>query len=114
LGTQGSGILGNGYELEEITGEGGKILGKRRLHLCLGCCRGDLNNDFVLVVYQVDGFYIRFDSIQIVQLPSEQIIEEMQVKILGMEMKIKEVQLAANLDSGRKLRKFFFDIIEKV
>jgi hypothetical protein len=112
LPAQLSGVFRNRDEFEGISGIGGEVFGKRRLDLCLGGGSGNLYDDFVGEVNQIDCFGILLDGVHILQLPAEQFIEKLKVKILGMEVKIKQVQFTARFNSEGKEEQFFFDVIE--
>src|SRR6266571_4922649 len=109
---QGVGVFCDRDKFKNIAGIGGEILGKRRFDLLPGGRGGDLDNNFIAVVNQVDSFTVRLEGVHILQLPAKQFIEEKQVEIFGMEVQVEEIQLAAQLDFCSKSRELADDVVE--
>lgn len=107
-------VFGDGDELESVSSVCGVGLNECGFHLALRRGGGDLNDDFVDVVGQVEGGGVVPHCIQVAELPVEEHVQEMKKKILRMLMQVQKIQAAAHFDPVRKRVEHFFDGVEPV
>ena len=82
-------VLGDGDELEGVSSVCGVGLNECGFHLALRRGGGDLNDDFVYVVGQIDGGRVGLLGVQVAELPVEKHVQEMKKKNLRMQMQVQ-------------------------
>ena len=74
--------------------------------------RGDLQNEFSYEVNQINAGNIMSRLIYINKRISVEQVEEMQVEVFGVEVKIENIELSTQLYSSTQHRKLLFAEIE--